>query len=283
MAKLRYSLFVAFLAFSAASQARTRIGVLCAIPEEMEHVHKALKSIPTAPGETSFSQGTVGDVEVVLGLSGVGKVNAAIAAQKLVTAYNVEAILFTGVAGGLSPELEIGDVLFATSSFQHDYGFLGRSFVARLPGTLPELNLGDPNASIRYPVGAWGASPAEETARYFEASARYLSPVRVGTRLLVPRVRRGVVATGDQFIANDTKRAELRAMGGDVVEMEGAAVAQVAQKGSVPLVLIRAVSDKAGAEAVTDFPKFFKEVGANNAALVIRFLGEKRFLDSLSR
>ncbi len=78
----------------------------------------------------------------------------------------------------------------------------------------------------------------------------------------------GVVATGDQFLANDTKKKSLRDQKADIVEMEGAAVAQVALKNEVPCLILRSISDKAGEKANIDFQTFFEIVAKNNSSLV---------------
>jgi adenosylhomocysteine nucleosidase len=83
------------------------IGILSALPEELSSIQK----------------GSIEGIPVVTKLSGMGKVNAAIAAQKLVSEHRVKALIFTGVAGGLSPCLNIGDIVLATQTFEHDFGF----------------------------------------------------------------------------------------------------------------------------------------------------------------
>jgi adenosylhomocysteine nucleosidase len=88
-----------------------------------------------------------------------------------------------------------------------------------------------------------------------------------------PRVVFGIVATGDQFIESDVERRRLHAtLGAHVVEMESAAVAQIAEHFGVDHLVIRAVSDLAGSDAAFDFERFLDDVSVNSARVVLAVL-----------
>lgn len=267
-----------------------RVGILSALPQEMEEIEKVLQHTKhsSIKGD-NFITGALGNSSVVLTLSGVGKVNATIAAQRLISNFNVSSIVFTGVAGGIDKEIEIGDIVIAESLFQHDAGFLGETFIRHRPGHIPEVGIGN-NDNIKFDTAAW---PRISGKRFFEMIHTFckgiensLSPVAINGKTYHPKVVRGSIATGDQFIANAAKRKELEALGADVVEMEGAAVAQVCDKNNIPCLVIRAVSDKAGVEAKIDFQEFLGVVAKNNARLVHAFLAApkfKNYMDSLEK
>jgi adenosylhomocysteine nucleosidase len=83
----------------------------------------------------------------------------------------------------------------------------------------------------------------------------------------------GVILTGDQFIRSPLVREQLhRDFGAQAVEMEGAAVAQVADHFGVDCLVVRAVSDMAGEESPLDFVRFTEEVAANSARVVERLV-----------
>ena len=69
-----------------------------------------------------FTTGSLKDRRVVLAHSGIGKVNAAMAATLLVEQFQPTHVLFTGIAGGLNPDLRPGDVVIGAKTAYHDYG-----------------------------------------------------------------------------------------------------------------------------------------------------------------
>ena len=272
MKKLVYLLFVLiflfFNSFLAVSHAKT-IGILSAMPAELE----SLKTKISDQKEISAGiiKGKIGTHTVYATLSGIGKVNAAAMAQKLISEYKITVLLFSGVAGGINPAFNVGDVVFVDQAFQHDYGYLGETFKMHAVGTVPEIGIGSGNESVYFDLGDFWQkdvlSMLKNNAVKFSDS---FTKVQVNGKDYLPVLKlNGIVATGDQFLANDDKKKSLREQKADIVEMEGAAVAQVAQKNGIPCLILRSISDKAGEKASIDFQKFFEIVAKNNSSLAV--------------
>ena len=267
----------------AAQEISRPIGIMHALPQEGALLTVIKDQQTVKHGSDKFVTGTLSGIPVVITMSGMGKVNAAITAQRLISEFQVKAIIFMGVAGGLNQTLEIGDVLIAKEAFQFDYGFFGKEFVRHPVGVLPEIGIGTGNEPAGYDFRVWPQF-SEENTTFFSLVVQYLTTeqsalasVFVNEHAYQPKVRVGVIATGDQFVANEHKQQTLLNQGADAVEMEGGAVAQVANRNNIPCLLLRAISDKAGTHAKLDFPKFFATVAANNALLVEDMFRNNRF------
>lgn len=183
---------------------------------------------------------------LVIVKAGVGKVNAALCAQLLIDTYEVEALLCTGSAGALHDGLDIGDVLIAEDCVQHDVHV---EFLNLPRGQIPFSGL-----------------------RFFSASDRLVKRAQQ-VQLEDHRVRTGRVCTGDTFIQDPDARADIRdELGGDCVEMEGAAVGQVCTVNNVPFLLVRAISDRADGSSDVDFQAFLQEAAESSAQIVLRVL-----------
>lgn len=255
-------LFASFPSFA------QRIGVISALPEEQE---KFLEKVDNKKNVSkNIVEGVAGSHSIFATLSGIGKVNAASVAQELISKYHVDILLFTGVAGGINKKINIGDIVIASSAFQHDYGYLGDKFIIHATGTVPEIGIGTGNETIYFDLRKnWSQEIHNQIKRNVSNSTASLMPVEVGGDKYVPAlIMNGVIATGDQFIASESKKQSLRKLKADVVEMEGAAVAQVAMRNDIPILIIRSVSDKAGEKANIDFKLFFSAVAHNNAILL---------------
>lgn len=247
------------------------IGLITAVPEELADFERDLAETRrrTVAGLT-FRSGTLAGQPVVLVESGIGKVNAALVATLLLHEFGCRALVFSGVAGGLDPTLAVGDVVIATRLVQHDYGALiaGRirpyqPGVPPLPGVPDDHGYDLPAsliATIRRAVDGVELPP--------------LSAAATGGAPRRPRVAFGTILTGDAFLNCADTRDRLRAgFGALAVEMEGAAVAQVAEKFAAPAVVIRALSDLAGADSPMDFGAFLNETAAVAARIVRRVVG----------
>lgn len=225
-----------------------RIGIIGAMSEEVQGFKKIMKNVEEEKiGTFTFYTGIMHDQDIVLLETGIGKVNAAIGATLMIEAFDVEEIIFTGVAGGVNPELDLGDVVISKDLIQHDFDT--SAFGDKL-GVIPRME-----SSI------------------FEADDELIELAEKAGKKLKGKVIVGRVLSGDQFIASPEKIAFLRKeFNGDCTEMEGAAVGHVCQVLDVPFVVIRTMSDKANSDAHTDYATFMKIAAENSITLVNEML-----------
>lgn len=238
----------------------TTYGILCATPEELAAVRGRLH-LPSAPetrGPTRVWTGKHDGARVALALSGIGKVNAAAAATLLLSAYGAQTLIFSGVAGGLHPELEVGTVLLADRLAIHDYGYVAAGqFTPTASGVIP---IGAPTLTEPLPVADAVAADLDQLAR--AAAARLSHPVR-----------RGAVVTADYFLNCAATRQQLRsAFGADAIDMESGAVAQVAAAWHIPLYVIRTLSDLAGEDSHVTYPQMVEMAAEASAVCVPELL-----------
>jgi adenosylhomocysteine nucleosidase len=193
-----------------------------------------------------FFVGHLHGQEVVAVLSRIGKVAAATTATVLLERFQVDRILFTGVAGGLGRGVQRGDVVVADAFVQHD--------------------LDASPIFPRYEVPLYGtASFATDPV------LTSLLADAVGRALHGTRVHRGLVASGDRFVSSAAESRLLQQALPDAlaVEMEGAAFAQVCHDYGVPFAAVRTVSDRADDEAHGDFLSFIDAVASRHSAAIV--------------
>ena len=178
-------------------------------------------------------RGHFGEVELVLAQCGIGKVNATICTQMLVDLYRPHALVFSGVAGGLLPNMRIGDVVIASHLIQYD---MDLTAFGRRHGELPgkdRMIESDPRL-VRMAA---------------EAFDRAFADTADGPSLMM-----GTVVSGDKFIQDPDKLRWLqREFSALATEMEGAAVGYTCDLNGVPFVVIRGLSDTACETASSDF------------------------------
>ena len=201
-----------------------------------------------------FWQGQFHGHAVVAVLSGIGKVAAAITATVLIEKYQVQRILFTGVAGGLARHVKVGDVVVGAELLQHDM-----------------------DASPLFPQYE---VPLVGRARFHADKAMTACLIESAKQALPQaQVHSGLIISGDQFVSSASESQRLQANLSDAlaVEMEGAALAQVCHAYGIPMAVVRTLSDRADDDAHTDFTKFVQDVASPySAAIVSEFL--KRFI-----
>lgn len=224
------------------------IGIIGAMAIEVAHLKEAMQApqIDVVSGIT-FYRGRLAGQDVVLAKSGVGKVFAALCAQTMVLNYGVTRFAVSGVAGSLSKDLHIGDVVIATTCVQHD---MDTSAVGDAIGMVSGIN------RIRFEADA-------ATVRSLESVCRERH---------VPYTL-GIVATGDQFVASAAKERWIADTFGAVAsEMESCAVAQVAFVNRVPYAAIRVISDEADGKTPEDYPTFVAHSAQRSSEILIAWL-----------
>lgn len=196
----------------------------------------------------TYYEGILCEVPVVVCKSGVGKVNAAICTQLLIDRFQVDSVIFTGVAGAVHPDLEIGDIVISTSCQQHDLDATPLGFAK---GTIPFQETSIFPADEQLVAWAKDASALVEGAKVFT----------------------GKVLSGDQFISDvETVRDLREQFDGYCVEMEGAAVAHVCYLSEVPYVVIRSMSDRADQSAHINFVEFTELAAERSCSIVTQML-----------
>ena len=225
-----------------------KFGIIAAMPEELVYLTQNLDKTQEIQvlGNTYYT-GTVGNTEVVLVQSGIGKVMSAMSVAVLADHFQVEAIINTGSAGALAEGIAVGDVVIADKLVYHDVDV----------------------TAFGYAYGQMAGQPL-----YFESDKKFITRIQTILSQLEQTWHLGLIATGDSFIAGDDKIASIKSHFPDVlaVEMEGAAIAQAAQALGLPFLVIRAMSDNANHEASISFDEFIIEAGRRSAQVLLAFL-----------
>lgn len=230
------------------------IGIIGAMPEEVEALKTQMEQteMSTCAGLT-FVRGTLRGQDAVVVCSGVGKVNAAMVSQILISKYHADELINTGVAGGLLLHMHKGDIVLSKEARYHDYD------VSPL-GIAPGEMMGMPTS-------------------VFPADSRLLALAQDSCRRLIPEGRWhvGRIVSGDQFITGNENQRRLREeFGGACAEMEGAAIAQVAYLNQVPFLIVRAISDGADDDSPMDFATFKAKAIEIGTELVLDILENTR-------
>jgi adenosylhomocysteine nucleosidase len=249
---------------SAATWPPVRLGILSALPEELQAL---LDLMPDEHRETlagrQFWRGHLAGIDVVAVVCGIGKVAAATTATLLWQRYGVTGLLFTGVAGGLGPHVRVGDMVVADALLQHDMNASPLFPPYEMPGY----------GRARFPVcSEWQTSLAQAARTVLNDLPQRLTADTIATfGLHQPQVHQGLVISGDRFVATSAESTALRLTLPDAlaVEMEGAAVAQVCHDVSIPLAVIRTISDRADDSAHVDFGRFVQQVARSYSAQVV--------------
>lgn len=225
---------------------KKKIGIIGAMAMETEALVAALEHRETERiSGIDFYQGELCGVPCVVAQSGVGKVNAAVCAQTMILKYAPSLVVNTGAAGGVGPEIRIGDLVVASACVQHD---MDTTALGEEPGSLSIAG----EMLVEIPCDGAAASVLEEAARS-----------------LYGHVHRGVVATGDLFVADPEKNREIgRVFSAKATEMEGGSIAQVCCMNQVPCAVLRAISDNADDSGKVNFLEFARMASEKSAALL---------------
>jgi len=184
--------------------------------------------------------------DVTIAYSKIGKVNAALTASILINKFGAQKLLFSGVAGAVNEELHIGDLIAASGLVQHD---LDITVFGHPYGFVPESKV------------------------LIKADESLLDIAQDTAAALKLTLKKGVIATGDQFICDNAKKEWIKNMfDADAIEMEGAGVAFVCDALGVPFFILRAISDAADAKAGFDFDEFLKSSSKISADFIISML-----------
>ncbi|MBR1470709.1 MAG: 5'-methylthioadenosine/adenosylhomocysteine nucleosidase [Lachnospiraceae bacterium] len=234
-----------------------RLGIICAMEVELEKILSMMETEQTESiSGLTFHCGRIGKREAVCVVCGVGKVFAGLCAQTMILKYAPECILNVGVAGSLSTELHIADIVIATDLVQHDMDCT--------PLGLPRGKILETDR-LEFPTDPGVAEQLQEAVEALNRERTERGEAPVG-------ILRGRIASGDQFIASaEQKDFIIKEFAAVACEMEGAAIAQVCCVNRMPFVVMRAISDAADQSSHMDYPEFTKLAAANTAAVVGKF------------
>ncbi len=224
-------------------------GIIGAMDVEVEAIKAEMKNAETKIiSDIPFYVGTLCGKSVILARCGIGKVNAAVCAQIMVSVFGVDAIINTGVAGAVAHGIKQNDIVIAESFVQHD---------------VDTSAIGDPVGFV-----------STVNKIYFEADEGIATRLKkaIGDKA---HVVTGVIATGDQFVANKDITAALRErFNASACDMEGGAIAQVCTLAKIPFGAVRCISDSADENASMDYPEFAAKAAATCSAMVLEFMAE---------
>jgi adenosylhomocysteine nucleosidase len=231
-------------------------GIIGAMEEEISALRDAIASREVQKiGPITFFTGTLQGKAVVLGKSGVGKINGTLTTALMIENFSPEFIINTGSAGGVGPDQKVGDLVLSTTVFQHDIDVTAFGY---LPGQLPGLPQGFPS----------------DTQIIELCEKAFIKAEAAGT-FQGHKLHKGPIATGDQFM-HDPQRITWvqKTFEPLAVEMEAGGVAQTCHSFGVPFVILRALSDIAGSDSPVDFKAFLAYASENFTKLVSRIIAE---------
>ncbi len=225
------------------------IGIFC---KEMEK-NGSLKK--TECGNLVFNEGNLCGKDVVVVKSGIGKVNAALCAQRLILQFGVERIINTGIAGSIQENLHIHDMVVSTDAVYHD---MDASAFGYEPTEIPQMHTSVFDADEKMIEAAESAFAQSESAKKY-------------------KLIRGRVASGDQFISYAEQKEHIEEICSPAcVEMEGAAIAHACFLSQIPFVILRCISDNADDSYEVTYSFNEKIASEECAAVVLKML---EFLD----
>lgn len=226
------------------------IGIVVAMDEEREEIKELMTDTKVEQiYNLRFIKGKIYDKDCILIKSGVGKVNAARATQVMISNFDIEYIINAGVGGGVNHFLDIGDVVIAKHVVQHDFDITAfghsKGYITGIGGKI-ECDRGIVSA--------------------FENMLKCDDEKNYKTKI-------GIVASGDIFCTDIEMKNKINAkFNADIVDMECAAVAQVAYLDDVPFISIRCISDTPDGKNEYTYEKNLRFASKRCASILKDFL-----------
>ncbi len=208
------------------------IAILGAMDCEVSELKSKLQSVEEKVfGNFVVTVGSFCNHNIILAKTGVGKVNAAVYTQFIIDKFSPEAIINTGLAGGIAPNLKIGDVVIGEKLVQYDFDV----------------------SALGYPKGymCTGIDKDKPTVFYSDKNliSKFMDIINQESS-----AHKGIIASGDTFVSCDNHKKEIRELfNATAVEMEGCAIAQTAALNNIPFLVIRTISDLADSNASEKF------------------------------
>lgn len=218
------------------------IGIIVAEVEEMEAIKEIMINISSIDiYNLKIYTGTINNKEFLLVRGGVGKVNTSRVCQIITDKFDLDCIINLGSAGGLSEDLNIGDIVLGEKLVQHDFDVTA---FGREKGFIPE------------------------TGKFFESDKNLLEKCK-NIKIDNQKIVTGIISSGDIFLTDTKLKEKIKQdFNATCVEMEGAAIAQVCILNKVPFLVIRSISDIPNGKNEIDFNKYLKLASKNCAEFI---------------
>ena len=228
------------------------IGIIGAMEIEVNGIISNMTDVKTEwISGSAYTSGKIEGRECVVVKCGIGKVNAAVAAQTMILKYKPDMIINTGVGGSTSLNTHIGYVVIAESVIQHD---------------MDTTAIGDKRGTIFLPEGNIDYIPcSKEIVKRLEKACESIGETHQVT---------GTVATGDQFITGNEKRSALNENFNAIAcEMEGGSIGQVCYLNQVPFGIVRAISDSMSEEDDSvEYSVFSQSAAKKSINIIVEFI-----------
>jgi adenosylhomocysteine nucleosidase len=237
------------------------IGIIGAMENEIELLCKSMENPAVKKvGPFEFHTGKIKGKDITVLLCGIGKVNAAVGCALLIELFKPSCVINTGSAGGIHKDLKVGDAIVSTGLVYHDVDVTAFNYA---PGQIPR----QPQV---FPVDDSLVKIAEES---IDALKKEKELPDTFNHL------RGVIGSGDIFMHEPAAIEKVRGIFPDVtaVEMEGAAIAHCCALFSVPVLVLRALSDVAGTESPLSFVEFLPIASKHSAHIVMRIIEKTKY------
>ena len=225
----------------------TKLAIMGAMEEEIVPLLSYFTDIKKNEfANNTYYEAKLNNLDIVIAYSKIGKVFSTLTAATMIEKFGCDTLLFSGVAGGINPELKIGDLIVANKLSQHDLDITAFGHPhGYVPGGDVYVNTDEKLKNIALKVAK------ENNIKIIE----------------------GIIATGDQFVC-DEKRKDFIAntFNADALEMEGASVAVVCDALKVPCLILRAISDTADMDAGFNFEEFLETSAKNSADFLIKVI-----------
>lgn len=211
------------------------IGIIGAMDVEVSEIINKMSNINNETvGLCKFYFGTLNETKCVIAVSGVGKVNAAVCTQAMIIKYCPDFIINVGIAGSLSENIKIHDIVVASSVVQYD---VDKSAIGHPIGLISGINV------VNIPC----------------ASSLNEAVIKSAKDINEPNIFTGVIATGDKFVASNLLKQDIaKTFNAVACEMEGGSVGQVCYMNNIPFSIIRKISDNADEKSLTSYEDFEK-------------------------
>ena len=236
-----------------------KIGIFGAEEQEVKLLKKHLVGEIKKIAGLSFFAGKIMGKDVVLVCSGIGKVNAALCCQILISEFKVDAVINTGAAGGLIEGLKVFDIVVSSEAVQHDVDATAFGYpIGQVPMTKSPF---------------W---PADKKLKNLAVKAfKAMQKENDDEHIKDLKLIEGRIASGDAFVSDKKLRARIiKEFNPACVEMEGAAAAQVCCINKIPFLILRSLSDTAGKDeaAKISYEVFSAQAAKDSSLLVLQML-----------